>query len=338
MNLVTGANGLVGSYLCRYLVQKGESVRALKREKSDLRLVADIVNKIEWVEGDVTDINSLEDAMQGIDHVYHAAAVISYVKKQRSHLMHINVEGTANMVNVALNSNIKKFLQVSSIAAIGKNSFNNDVYETNTWEKNKHTSDYSISKYLAEREVWRGIAEGLNAVIINPSVIIGAGNWDNGSSKLFKTVYSGFKFYTTGTTGYVDVRDVVQIAHTLMHSEISAERFILSSEDMVFRDYFYMIADALGKKRPSIKANAFLSSLAWRADAIKYIFTGKEPSVTKQTAYIANKTYHYHSDKIRSLLNYDFIPVHDSIQDTAEQFNAFIHTGKLGHVNFFHAK
>jgi dihydroflavonol-4-reductase len=321
MILVTGANGLVGSYLCRYLLANGKKIRALKRANSNLNLLSDISTQIEWVDGDVNDIVSLEAAMEGIEQVYHCAAIISYSKKNADALMRVNVEGTANVVNLALDFGVKKLVHVSSIAALGRTGKNNEqVTEATPWDRKNLTSDYSISKFLAEREVWRAIAEGLNAVIINPSIIIGAGNWESGSCKLFTTVYSGFKYYTEGITGYVDVRDVVKIAYTLMESDIQGERFILNSENVMYRDFLGTIATSLKVKGPHIKAGSLLSGLAWRMEWVKSLFSGKEPTVTKQTAAIANKCVYFQNTKIIYTLNYQFIPVSKSIADAANSF------------------
>ncbi len=322
MILVTGANGLVGSYLCRFLVQQGKQVRAIKRPESNLRLVADIANKIEWVEGDVNDIGSLDDAMQGVEQIYHCAAVISYVGKNANHLMQVNVEGTANVVNLALDNKIKKLVHISSIAALGRTGKKDEVVtEATPWDRKNLTSDYSISKFLAEREVWRAIAEGLNAVIVNPSIIVGAGNWDSGSCKLFTTINNGFKYYTDGVTGYVDVRDVVKIVYRLMESEITGERFILNAENVSYQQFLVDIAKNLNVKGPTVLAGKTLSGIAWRAEWIKSLFNGKEPSVTKQTATIANKKVFFDNKKIRGTLNYEFIPVAKSIADAAKSFN-----------------
>ncbi|MBC8172609.1 MAG: NAD-dependent epimerase/dehydratase family protein [Chitinophagales bacterium] len=334
MNLITGANGLVGSYICRYLLLRGEKVRAIKRDHSDLRLLQDIKDNIEWVHGDVTDIISLEDAMSGIEKVYHAAGFISYVKHKQKDLMKVNAEGTTNVVNVALEKGIKKLVHISSIAAIGRKGNGETVDENNQWEADKNTSGYALSKFLGEREVWRGIAEGLNAVILNPSLVSGAGNWNQGSSKLFSTVHKGFQFYTEGVTGYVDVRDVAKISWQLMQSDIRAERFIISAENISYRDYFFMIADALHKKRPSIKANKFLSALAWRADALKYRLTGKEPTVTKQTARIANSVYFFDNTKIKNALQYQFIPIRQTVSESADCFLQYKQTGINSHLDF----
>ncbi len=323
MILVTGANGLVGSYLCRYLLLQGKTVRALKRHNSNMRLVADIANKIEWVDGDVNDLASLEIAMEGVDQIYHCAAIISYTKKNHDSLMRVNVEGTENIVNLSLDFGIKKLVHVSSIAALGKSGKDEEVVtEATPWDRKNLTSDYSVSKFLAEREVWRGIAEGLNAVVINPSIIVGAGNWDSGSCKLFTTVYNGFKYYTEGITGYVDVRDVVKIAYQLMESNISGERYILNAENVTYQTFLTTIAQHLKVTGPTVKASKTLSGIAWRLEWLKSLFTANEPSVTKQTAVIANKKVFYEHTKIVAALNYKFIPVSNSIADAAKSFNA----------------
>ncbi len=327
MILVTGANGLVGSYLCRYLLMQGEQVRGLKRPESDMKLIADVKNKIEWVEGDILDILSLEDAMQGIDKVYHCAAYISYSKKDAEILMQVNVQGTANVVNAVIENKIQKLIYISSIAALGRTGKDNEtINETTPWDRKTMTSDYSLSKFLAEREVWRGIAEGLNAVILNPSIIVGSGNWNSGSCRLFSTVYNGFKFYTEGITGYVDVRDVVKIAFRLMQNEIKGERFIVCSENLSYQDFLTTIGKELNVKGPTIKAGKFLSGIAWRAELLKSVFTGKAPQVTKQTSRIANKKVFFDHKKIADLLQYEFIPVKKSIADTAASFKKEVET------------
>ncbi len=334
MILVTGATGLVGSYLCRYLLMQGKQVRALKRKNASLRLVADIQDKIEWVEGDVLDIMSLEEAMQHVDQVYHCAAVISYLSSSRELLNLVNVEGTANVVNVALGSGISKMVYISSIAALGRSGKNGETVTENTpWERKNLTSDYSVSKFLGEREVWRGIAEGLHAVIVNPSIIVGAGNWDSGSCKLFSTVYGGFKYYTEGVTGYVDVRDVVKIAAGLMDSDVSEQRFILNSENISYAHFLRSIANALHVQGPTIKAGKFLSGIAWRGEKLKSIITGKEPTVTRQTSVIANKKVFFDNSKILRL-GYTFTPMQKSIADTAVSFLDEKQTGKFSPLKF----
>ena len=335
MILVTGANGLVGSYLCRYLISKGEKVRALKRPNSDLRLLEGVTDKIEWVDGDILDIFSLEEAFIGIDKIYHCAAIISYSKRNNHLLTQVNVDRTANVVNTALDMGIKKLVYISSIAALGKTGKEDEVVTEQTpWERKNLTSDYSVSKFLAEREVWRSIAEGLNAVIVNPSIIVGAGNWNSGSCKLFTTIHKGFKYFTEGKTGYVDVRDVVKIVYALMESDTTNERYILNSENVSYRDFLTTIAKELQVKGPTVKAGKFLSALAWRTEWFKSLFNGSEPSVTRQTALIANKKVNYANNKIVEQLGYKFISVNKAIEDAAASFKSELHTGKFYPLKF----
>lgn len=335
MILVTGANGLVGSYLCRYLLMQGKQVRGLKRNSSDFRLIADIKDKIEWAEGDILDILSLEEAMEGIEQVFHCAAFISYSKKDEKKLMSVNVQGTANVVNAALEKNIQKLIYFSSIAAVGRTGKDGEIVNENIpWDRKTINSDYSLSKFLAEREVWRGIAEGLNAVILNPAIIVGAGNWTSGSCRLFSTVHDGFKYYTEGVTGYTDVRDVVKIAFQLSQKETKGERFVICSENLSYHDFLTSIGKALNVKGPTVKAGKFLSGIAWRAELIKSLLTGKAPQVTKQTSRIANKKVYFDHGKIVALLNYEFIPVKRSIDDTAASFTKELETKQFYPLTF----
>jgi len=329
--LVTGGTGLVGSHLLFNLVSGGSKVRALKRESSNLELVkkvfsyysdeADVpLSLIEWVDGDVTDIYSLYDAMENIEQVYHTAAMVSFNPSDRKIMTKINVEGTANVVNAGLNKKIKKLCHVSSIATLGRTDNEELINEETHWKNSKNNSLYSVSKYGAEREVWRGIIEGLPAVIVNPSVIIGPGNWNKGSSRLFKQVWDGLKYFTEGVNGYVDVRDVAKSMILLMESDITNSRFIVSSENIDYLKLFSLIADGLVKNKPSVKANSILSRLIWRMEKLRSSFTGKNPLITKETARTAFQKYYYSNEKIKKMLGFEFIPMGVSIKETCRLF------------------
>jgi len=331
MIFVTGGSGLVGSHLLFDLASSGKQVRALKRKNSSIELTKKIfgyysndteklLNSIEWVEGDVMDIYSLYDAMQDIDQVYHAAAIVSFHPSDQKKMMMINIDGTANVVNACLYKDVKKICYVSSIATLGRTDNDELVNEETQWKNSKNNSQYSISKYGAEREVWRGTIEGLPAVIVNPSVIIGPGDWRKGSSQLFQQVWNGLKFYTDGVNGYVDVRDVSKAMVLLMESDIVNSRFILSSENLDYLELFTMISEGLNKKIPSIKANYFLSQFAWRAEKLRSSITGKKPLITKATARTAFHKYYYSTEKIKKALNIEFIPMPQSISDTSKLF------------------
>ena len=329
--LITGGTGLVGSHLLLNLVSRGLKVRALKRENSSLGLVKkvfsyysdkadNLLSHIEWVDGDVTDIYSLYDAMENIEQVYHTAAIVSFGPYDNKIMTKINVEGTANVVNAGLNKKIKKLCHVSSIATLGRADNEGLIDEETHWKNSKDNSSYSVSKYNAEREVWRGIAEGLPAVIVNPSVIIGPGNWNRGSSQLFRQVWDGLKYYTDGVNGYVDVRDVAKSIILLMESDIANSRFIVSSENIDYLKLFSMIADGLGKNKPSVKANLLMGGLAWRVEKVRSFFTGEKPLISKETANTAFQKYYYSNEKIKKTLGFEFIPMHTSIKETCALF------------------
>lgn len=318
--LVTGGTGLVGSYLIRHLLRQGHQVRALKRASSKMGLVDDIKDKVEWVEGDILDIFALEDAMKGIDNIYHCAAVVSFDPRDRQLMYQTNIEGTANVVNIALDSNIKKLVHVSSISALGRVKNFSTLSENTKWETSKHNSHYSITKYESEQEVWRGIAEGLNAVIVNPSMIMGAGYWDSGTCGFFTKVWNGLKFYPQGGTGYVDVRDVVEVMQLLMDSEINNERFVLSSADLTYKEFFNLIGQFLNKKAPSIKVNKWIGETAWRVEYIKSLLTNSRPLVTKETYHSSSKTFYFDGAKIEKAVNFSYLPIEKTIKDTCEVF------------------
>jgi len=329
MILLTGSTGLLGSRLLFDLVSKGYKVRAMRREKSRMNCVdyyfsshPELLQKVEWVNGDVTDIFSLEAALENVTQVYHCAARVSFQPSDRDIMHNVNVEGTANVVNACLDKKITKLCFVSSIAALGRTGTESTIDETASWKTSKLNSFYAVSKYGAEREVWRGIAEGLNAVIVNPGVIIGPGNWKTDSSMLFRQVAKGLKFYTAGVTGFVDVKDVSLAMIALMESTVMNERFVLVGENKPFRDVMDRIADKLGKSRPGIYAGPLLSSFAWKVEFLKWKFTGSKPVITKETARSAAGKFYYSGEKIKKMLAFNFTPIENTIDQVAEVFLA----------------
>jgi len=327
MVFVTGGTGLLGSYIVLYLLEKGYKVRALKRKSSNFSIIknvfelyadsnaSDLFNKIEWVDGDINDIFFIEDALNGINQVYHCSGVVSYQKKDKEQIFKVNVEGTANIVNASLKKNIKKFLYVSSIASLGRAEKDTLHTEETIWENSKTSSPYSISKYLGEQEVWRGIEEGLNAVIINPSIILGLGNTEKGSTKLFTKVYEGLKFFTDGVNGFVDVRDVAKSAILLMESDVFGDRFIITGNNVSYKELFNLIAEKFNVNPPKYRAGAFLSEIYWRADWLVSKLTCREQIVSKGTALTAQQKHYYSNEKVKQFINYDFLPIEKTIED-----------------------
>ncbi len=332
MILVTGGTGLLGSHLLYDLSKGDKKMRALYRRKNHIQKTREIfsyytdksqelIDNIEWVKADVNDITQIDLALDGISEVYHCAGVVSFNKKDHDKIMKTNVEGTANMVNLSLEKNIEKFCHVSSIASFGRPEKNTTTIDESVQrEENERSSIYSQSKYLAELEVWRAIEEGLNAVIINPSTIIGSGNWQSGSSALFPRIWKGLTYYTEGINGFVDVRDVVKIMKTLMEKNIFRDQYIVVSENISFKELINNIAQNLDINGPNVKANKFLSSLAWRMETLRCHLTGKEPVITRESARIALDQQRYSNKKIRELLNLDFIPIQKSVQEVSRHF------------------
>lgn len=328
MILVTGATGLVGACLTHELLKEGQHVRALKRKESStaafdfwMRRDPAITGKLEWVDGDILDIESLEAALKDITRVFHCAALISSDPDEARLMEAVNTRGTANLVNLCLEMpGLLHFAYVSSVAALGRVE-NEEVYdEESHWQPGKHNSAYAISKYGAEREVWRGIAEGLPAAMVNPSVIIGPGNWNQGSCRLFTLIARGFPYYSEGITGYVDVRDVTGILRRLSDKKIIGERFLLNSENISYKDLFTWIAINLHVKKPSINVTPWMSEIAWRIFSLKKLFTGKASLISKSYSRNSQRKMMYRNNKICTLLGYKFIPVKDAIEFTAKAY------------------
>ena len=308
--LVTGGTGFVGSYLLRFLLQKGYSnIRAIKRPGSPLDLVQDIASKIEWIDCDILDLIGLEDAMQGIDQVYHSAAIISFLPTERDFMHQVNVEGTTNIVNICLHHGIEKLVHVSSIAAIGRTKEGITISEKSKWERSPFNSKYAISKWMAELEVWRGVAEGLNANVVNPSMILGAGRWEDGPQKFFKAVWDEIGYYPRGTNGFVDVRDVVRMMVQLMESDISGERIIANSDSISYQQIMKLISSSLDKKAPAKPLTPLLTQILWRSEWLKSKFSGKAPRVTKETALHTSRTFYYDNSKSKQLLNFEYLSI-----------------------------
>jgi len=314
MILVTGGAGLLGKELITQLLQQGKQVRAIYNNT----MLADFSSEdLQQVQCNILDVVGLEEAMKGVQQVYHCAAIVSFNPRRKEEMFKINIEGTANVVNAALDAGVKKMVYVSSVAALGRIRENEPINETMNWTKETSNSAYGQSKYLAEMQVWRGIGEGLDAVMVNPVIILGAGNWNSGSSQIFKTAYEEFPWYTDGSTGFVDVRDVVKAMIALMNSDVTAERFILSAENRTYAEVFNLMAKAFGKKPPHKKVTPLLAKIVWRLEAIKSRFTGKDPLLTKETSATAMTKATFDNSKLKRFLpGFTYRKIEDSIADT----------------------
>lgn len=322
MILVTGGSGLVGSELISQLLAHGNHVKAIYNNTplsiSDPNLIT--------VQCDILDTSALEEAMDGITQLYHCAAVVSFSSKNKDLLFKINIGGTANVVNAALEAGVKKMVHVSSVSALGRIRENETVTEEMSWTEESSNSLYGKSKYLGEMEVWRGTGEGLEAVIVNPSLILGGGDWSKGSSAIFKSVHKEFPWYSDGITGVVDVKDVARAMILLMNSEIKNEKFILNAENLSYKEIFTGIARCFDKKPPHKKVSSLIAAMVWRWEAIKSMFTGKDPLITKETARTAlAKVYFDNSKFLKAMPGFRFTPVNETISNTCATLKQLNH-------------
>lgn len=333
MILVTGGTGLVGSHLLYKLLQTNASVKAIYKREHKLDVVkkvfsyytADVESlykKIKWIHADITDVPSLEIAFENVDYVYHCAAFVSFEPDKYHLLRKTNIEGTANVVNLCVSHQVKKLCYISSIATIGHHLNPQQLITEEThWNQEDDNSVYAITKYGAEIEVWRGTQEGVDAVILNPGIIIGPGLWNSGgSSSLIKKMYKGMPFYTHGVTGYVDVHDVVNAMILLVQSTIKNERFIAVSENLSFKEFQSQVTTALNVKPASKEATPFILAIGWRLDWLHHLLTGKRRRLSKQMTKSARSITTYDASKLKNALNFEFKPMADSIKETCHLF------------------
>ena len=316
MILVTGATGFLGSEVVRQLKMQHKVVIGLRRPDS---VIPEILQPLDilWRTADLLDYFSLEDALEGVTQVYHCAARISFDPAEKKEMIRINREGTANVANLCLERNIR-LLHTSSVAALGESKNGSPVMEKDQWAFSHRQTGYSISKYESEMEVWRAIAEGLDAVIVNPSIILGPHAGTSGSGRLFEQVKKGLKFYPKGGCGLTDVEDVARVMISLMDSGISGERYIVNSENWTYRKLFSQIAESLGVKAPSILAPEWLLRIAAGAGSLFSFVQNKRFGLTSETARSASRLPRYSNEKVRTTLGIEFKPVKQSIQEVCQ--------------------
>ena len=317
--LVTGGTGFLGSYLLRFLVQNGyTNIKAIKRQNSSLDLVGDMSNQIDWVEGELTDWFFLSDCFKDIDWVFHVAALVSFDARDYQEMQLINVRVTADVVNLSLDNHIQKFCFVSSIAALGRSKVGEILDEKAVWKHSPYNSRYGMSKFLGEQEVWRGIEEGLSAVIVNPGMILGSGRWTEGTSRFFSLIDSGFPFIPNGAATWVDVRDVVTAMHHLMISNVHSERFILVAGVQSYNDFFKSVASALGKKINWISLPSFIQSLILPFAWLIARLSGKRSFITRESLRLSKNSFFYKTDKSLTIPGFnEYLTINQSILDTS---------------------
>lgn len=328
MVLITGATGLVGSHLALRMLSSGKQVRALYRSENSLNKTRQVFNwydklplfdKIEWVKADLSDIFSLEDALNQVTEVYHCAALVSFSPSDSNDLKKINAEGTANLVNACLFKDPGiRFIHVSSVAALGQD-LKGITNENSGLKEPVSKSVYAITKLQAEREVWRGFEEGLNGFIVNPSVIIGPAEWSTGTAALFKKVNKGLVYYPPGSTGFVGVNDVVNAIIWLNDHKVSNESYILNSENLTFKDFLTAVAHAMGKPAPTLKINNLLAWVGLVSERLLSLVSTRKPKLSGDLISSLMSHTSFDSGKIKAT-GFAFEPVVEEVKRTAGIF------------------
>lgn len=328
--LVTGGTGFLGAYIILELVAKGWPVRAIRRGDAQAAFIPSAVwEKVEWMSGDVLDVIGLEEAMEGVEAVVHSAAKLSFSRQDRREMYQTNIEGTANVVNVALEQNIRRLVHVSSVAALGRTGGGETVDEKKHWEESKWNTQYATSKFRGEIEVWRAIGEGLPAVIVNPSTILGYGDWNHSSCTLFRSAWQEFPWYTEGVNGFVDVRDVAGAIVALLENDVVGERYILNGDNWSFRRVFETMAAGFGKKPPSREATPFLAGIAWRRERLKSLFSGKPSILTRESARVAQSLTYFDNRKVLAALpEFQFTPLERTIKLACADYLSYLNGTK----------
>lgn len=320
--LVTGGTGFLGAYIIRQLVERGYAVRAIRRGRTQPAFIPGSTwDKVEWVTGDILDVIGVEEAVEGMDAIVHAAGKVSFSGRDRSAIFSTNIDGTANLVNSALAMPVKRFVHVSSVAAMGRLGNGERVTEEKVWQDSRYNTTYAVSKFRGEMEVWRGIGEGLPGVIVNPSTILGYGDWNSTSCALFRSAYREFPWYTEGINGFVDVVDTAKAVVRLLETDIVGQRYILNSENWTFRRLFESMAEGFGKKPPTREATPLLAGIAWRSQRVKSWVSGRPSLLTRESARVARSSTFFDNGKIlRQLPDFAFTPLEDTIRHACKAY------------------
>jgi len=318
MILITGATGIVGHFITLQLINAGHKVRALKRKSSDTSRLSGAAN-LEWFDSDIDDLKALQKAFEGVEYVVHCAAIVSFHQKDKKQMMSTNVGGTANMVNLALINNVKKFVHISSVAALGRKDGIDEITEETKWESSNNNTNYAESKYFGELEVWRAQEEGLNTVILNPSTVLGPGDWNNSSMQIFKYINEGRQFYPIGEMNYVDVRDVAEITAKMVFNDLSSQRFILNAGKDYYKNIFTIISKYLNKPTPKYRVSYTLLNFAYILDSIRSFLTRQKSIITRESLSLSKMSFFFSNQKVSDTLGYKFRGLEESIEWTCQE-------------------
>jgi dihydroflavonol-4-reductase len=319
--LLTGATGFLGRYILRSLISAGYNNLVCLTRKNIIPLQGNFEDaSVNWIYGDISDILFLEQALDGFDGIIHCAAIVSFDIRQKKSLLKTSMEGTANLVNIALEKKVTFFLHISSVAALGRKKPEESISEKSVFSHSTYDTTYGLSKFLAEQEVWRGHAEGLKVAILNPSTILGSGNWHQSSPQIFRKIHSGLPFYPTGSTGWVDVRDVASAVLKILDLQPNGERFIISSQNMDYKQVFEKIASCMNVKPPRYPLQTRFGAWKWRLESLKAILFSSESQLTRETYQSTSAISNYQNNKSTSTLGLLYIPIEQTIAQTCAVF------------------
>lgn len=322
--LVTGGTGVLGRYIVKRLLDEGyTNIEVFTRSSNKSNFDFADNKNIKFTSGDITELFPLSDSIEEADYVIHAAAIVSFNPRDFKKMHAVNVEGTANVMNFSLVSGVKKVIHVSSIAALGRSEKSGLIAESTTWVNSKYNSYYGITKYLAEQEVWRSFNEGQSMAIVNPSLILGDGDWNQSSLQVFKKAYDGIPYYPTGGTGIVDVKDVAKFIVNMLESSIEGERFILSGGNISYKDIFQKMCRAMNRKAPSKPAPKWMLSILWRIEKIRCLITGQSPIVTKESVKSTAHQSNYDNSKSLGLDGFSYRDLDDTIAEYAGRYGEY---------------
>ncbi len=317
---ITGATGFLGSYILRFLVRDGHDIYAMRRAHSRMDMIADIQDKVAWTVGDIGDIDLIHNIIDSDTVIIHAAAKISFERKQAKKMHRVNVQATKQLVDMAIDKKAKRFIHISSIAALGKYHDNRTIDENIEWEDSLEHSTYGISKQMGEREVWRGHAEGLEVVILNPSLILGAGYWNSSSANIMTQLAKGTPFYPVGMTGMVDVRDVAKFVTLAIDKAVCGHRYIISGENRTYKDYFEHTCEALGVKPPKKPLTTMWRGLAWRSAGIYAAIFRQPQLITRQNLAASATSASYDNNKSRESFQFEYTNIEMTWQAAAKSY------------------
>jgi len=317
---ITGANGLVGSFIAKKMMDERLPVAAIIRATSSLDSLNGYTEKIIRREADVLDVPALIESLQGVDTVIHTAALVSFNPQRTKRIFDVNVEGTKNVVNACLTLGIPRLIHISSVTALGRVKGGHTIDEESKWVPSLLNSDYAESKYLAELEIYRGMEEGLDVALVNPSVVLAPTDWKKSSAQLFRYAWEENSFYTDGSLNYVDVRDVAEIVFRIYSSNPRGQKFIASAGVISYKDFFDRVGKRFNKKPPSVKVSRAAARLVATFEEIRSWLTGTEPMITRHTARMANETFHYNNQKAIDFLKMDFHPLEETLDWCCDQY------------------